>query len=46
MRQSNLTVIVTIVFAVTKFEDDAGAVVVLIPTLVFIFFLIHYHYRN
>lgn len=46
MRRSNLTVIVTIMFAVAKFVDGVWVVVVLIPTLVFIFFRIHHHYRN
>ncbi len=41
-----LTATVTIVFAVTKFMDGAWVVVVLIPSLVFIFFRIHHHYRN
>jgi len=41
-----LTFIVMIVFAVTKFHDGAWIVVFLIPTLVFIFFRIHQHYRN
>lgn len=40
-----LTFIVMIVFAVTKFKDGAWIVVFLIPTLVFIFFRIHRHYR-
>jgi amino acid transporter len=41
-----LTATVTIVFAVTKFVDGAWVVVVLIPSLVFLFFRIHHHYRN
>jgi amino acid transporter len=41
-----LTFTVMIVFAVTKFMDGAWVVVLLIPTLVFVFFRIHYHYRN
>lgn len=41
-----LTITVTIVFAFTKFMDGAWVVVLLIPSLVFIFFRIHYHYRN
>jgi len=40
-----LTFVVMIVFAVTKFRDGAWIVVFLIPTLVFIFFRIHQHYR-
>jgi hypothetical protein len=38
--------VVTVVFAVTKFMDGAWIVVVLVPTLVMIFFTIHYHYRD
>jgi hypothetical protein len=34
------------VFAITKFKDGAWLVVLLVPTLVFIFFRIHYHYRD
>jgi amino acid transporter len=41
-----LTFTVMIVFAVTKFMDGAWVVVLLIPTLVFVFFRIHHHYRN
>jgi hypothetical protein len=41
-----LTATVTMVFAVTKFMDGAWVVVVLIPSLVLIFFRIHHHYRN
>ncbi len=41
-----LTITVMIVFAVTKFMVGAWVVVVLIPTLVFIFFRIHAHYRK
>ncbi len=40
------TGVVMIVFAVTKFTSGAWFVVLLIPTLVFIFFRIHYHYRD
>jgi amino acid transporter len=40
------TAVVMIVFAVTKFTSGAWFVVLLIPTLVFIFFRIHYHYRD
>ncbi len=39
------TGIVMIVFAVTKFATGAWFIVVLIPTLVFIFFRIHKHYQ-
>jgi amino acid transporter len=41
-----LTCVVMIVFAVTKFLDGAWIVILLIPTLVLIFFRIHHHYRN
>ena len=41
-----ITGMVMVIFAVTKFVDGAWFVVVLIPTLVFIFFRIHYHYRD
>ncbi len=40
------TGIVMIVFAVTKFTSGAWFVCLLIPTLVYIFFRIHYHYRD
>lgn len=40
------TFIVMIVFAVTKFTSGAWIIVLLVPTLVLIFFQIHYHYRD
>jgi amino acid transporter len=40
------TFMVMVIFAVTKFADGAWFVVVLIPTLVFIFFRIHFHYKD
>jgi amino acid transporter len=40
------TGIVMVVFAVTKFTAGAWFVVVLIPTLVFVFFRIHNHYKS
>jgi amino acid transporter len=40
------TAIVMVVFAVTKFHDGAWVVLILTPTLVFIFFSIHHHYRD
>jgi amino acid transporter len=40
------TGLVMIIFAVTKFTSGAWFVVLLIPTLVYIFFRIHYHYRD
>jgi amino acid transporter len=41
-----LTAVVTLVFAVTKFGDGAWLVIVVIPTLVFVFFRIHRHYQD
>ncbi len=40
------TAIVMLVFAVTKFKEGAWVVILLIPILVFIFFRIHYHYKD
>lgn len=40
------TFVVMVVFAVTKFRDGAWFIVLLIPTLVFIFFRIHRHYQE
>jgi len=40
------TFVVMIVFAVTKFKDGAWVVVILIPLLVAVFSLIHFHYRQ
>ncbi len=40
------TAIVTLVFAITKFQDGAWVVLVIIPILVAIFWLIHRHYAN
>ena len=40
------TAVVMFVFAVTKFEDGAYVVLVLIPVLVGIFWGIHFHYRR
>jgi amino acid transporter len=40
------TFVVMVIFAVTKFTTGAWFVVVLIPALVFIFFRIHYHYKD
>lgn len=39
------TFIVMIVFAVTKFTTGAWFIILLVPTLVFIFFRIHHHYK-
>jgi hypothetical protein len=41
-----LTAVVTVVFAVTKFRDGAWVVLLVIPTLVFLFYAIHRHYRD
>ncbi|MCC7208040.1 MAG: APC family permease [Anaerolineae bacterium] len=43
---ATLTATVMMVFAVTKFRDGAWFIVVLIPTLVYAFFRIHWHYRD
>lgn len=40
------TFVVMLVFAITKFVHGAWFVVVLIPTLVFIFYRIHLHYKD
>jgi amino acid transporter len=40
------TGIVMVVFAVTKFTTGAWFIVLLIPTLVLIFFRIHHHYKS
>jgi amino acid transporter len=40
------TAIVMLVFAVTKFRDGAWIIVLLVPTLVFVFFRIHGHYKR
>ncbi len=40
------TLIVMIVFAVTKFSGGAWIIIVLVPALVLIFFRIHAHYRR
>jgi len=41
-----MTFVVMIVFAVAKFHDGAWIVVFLVPALVFVFFRIHFHYRD
>ena len=40
------TLVVMIVFAVTKFREGAWIVIILTPILVTIFFTIHHHYKN
>lgn len=41
-----LTAVVMVVFAYTKFADGAWIIVFLVPTLVFVFFRIHHHYKD
>lgn len=41
-----LTFIVMWVFAITKFQDGAWIIILVIPTLIAIFFTIHRHYQN
>ncbi len=41
-----ISFLVMIIFAITKFQYGAWIIVLLIPTLVFIFFQIHNHYRT
>lgn len=40
------TAVVMLVFAITKFSDGAWIIILLVPTLVTIFFAIHHHYRD
>jgi len=40
------TFIVMLIFAVTKFTEGAWVVLIIIPTLVWIFFTIHRHYKD
>lgn len=40
------TAIVMLIFAVTKFSEGAWIVLIIIPTLVKIFFTIHHHYKD
>ncbi len=40
------TFVVMLVFAVTKFTSGAWLVVLLIPSLVYVFFRIHHHYKD
>ncbi|NWF63691.1 MAG: APC family permease [Chloroflexi bacterium] len=40
------TAIVMLIFAVTKFQDGAYVVLILIPALVSLLWMIHIHYRN
>lgn len=43
---AGLTAVVTVVFAVTKFRDGAWVVLLVIPSLVVVFYAIHRHYRE
>jgi len=40
------TFVVMLIFAITKFTSGAWFILLLIPTLVFIFFRIHHHYKD
>lgn len=40
------TFVVMMIFAITKFMSGAWFILLLIPTLVFIFFRIHHHYKD
>lgn len=40
------TAIVAVIFAITKFRDGAWVIIIVIPTLVLIFLLIHRHYKD
>ena len=41
-----LTFIVMFMFGITKFQDGAYVIIIIIPSLVLMFFAIHRHYRN
>ena len=41
-----ITAIVAVIFLVTKFTGGAWMIVLLIPTLVWVFFRIHHHYKH
>jgi amino acid transporter len=41
-----ITAIVMVIFSITKFKDGAWIVLILIPTLVFVFSTIHRHYQK
>ena len=43
---ATLTFIVMLIFAITKFASGAWVVIIIIPTLVFIFSRIHRHYKD
>lgn len=40
------TFVVMLIFAVTKFTEGAWVVLIIIPTLVWMFFTIHHHYKD
>jgi hypothetical protein len=40
------TFVVMMVFAITKFTSGAWFIIILIPSLVFVFFHIHHHYKD
>ena len=40
------TAVVMVIFAVTKFRDGAWIILLLVPSLVFVFFRIHHHYKR
>lgn len=40
------TAIVMVIFAITKFQDGAWVVIIIIPSLIVIFYGIHQHYKN
>jgi amino acid transporter len=40
------TGVVMVIFAVTKFKDGAWIILLLIPSLIWLFFRIHRHYKN
>ena len=43
---AGMTAVVAVIFAITKFSQGAWIVVILIPSLIFIFFRIHQHYQT
>ena len=40
------TLVIMFVFAITKFTDGAYVVIILLPTLVYLFYAIHRHYKG
>lgn len=40
------TAVVMVIFAITKFQDGAWVVIIIIPSLIAIFYGIHQHYKN